>query len=1005
MCSTAALECAVSEQRDAYFTGRAAELRRVGDVIGAVAMDRPPASHLHVAVLGASGMGKTHLVSQALLKLREDHASIGDDVCFVRLGGRGAANMEQDLMALALTLGGKIGVTAHSSPRDALSKLKDYLSHSRFIAVVDDADADGLQAAVRWIPASSARHAVLVTSQLPAAALRQLEASIGPFENIDLCGFDECSSLELICKLCDGCSFTAAQVGNLKAVAARSQHVPLAVRLFGNWSNSRYNRDVKTLRNAKKSFIEDQKRGAGAQQDEGAAELSFRSDYLARTGVCDEPGIVSRMIHDWMSEADAADRESLGLTAQFPRALLATVCLALHELDRIDVADAAACRLLLAVLALCPPTTPWSFFLGHDSSCVVNLECISQRQALERIALLLHRSGLVRVDREAETFCMHLLLQLAVRHAVAGGAPAAVRLIDARIAEEHLQAASTYRQMLPAAYCVVKHVLACDAGRREWCSGARERIAALMEWLGGGLLEVEIRRDVLKELNESDDGPHYAACVCALGRSLSATGCHHEAVVLLEQGLALCQRMLPADHLDIATAMLNVAASYFELGRHAEALDLEEQALAFRKRVLPADHPDIATAMINAANNYSKLGRHQDALDLEEKALALRRRALPADHPDIATAMLNTATSYFTLCRHTEALSLFEQALEFCRSVLPADHPDIATAMLNTAISYSNAERHAEALDLHMQVLAFRLRVLPADHPDIATAMLETATSYYQLGRHAEALDLEEQALAFRKRVLPADHPDIATAMLNTAISYSNAERHAEALDLHMQVLALRQRALPADHPDIAAAMLNTASSYCLLNRYVEALDLNQQVLALRQRVLPADHPDVATAMLHTAISFSALDRHTEALQLEEQLLALRKRVLPQDHPDIASAMLNIASSYSKLGRQAEALDYKEQVLSLRLRALPPDHADIATAMLSVASSYSKAERHAEALDLHMQVLALRLRVLPADHPDIATALSSAASSYAKLGRHAEALDLKEQAIALRRRV
>jgi tetratricopeptide (TPR) repeat protein len=990
---------------DAYFTGRDAELRGVCGVIEAVLVnDCPASSPSHLAVLGEAGVGKSSLISQAIFKMQEAHRSSAGEVFFMRLRGRGAAAAEQDLVLHARTL----GCAATSAPSDVLPKLRDYLSRARFVAVIDDADDAGLHAAARWIPSSSARHAVLLTSRLHRAspALRHVQAALGTFDTLLLTGLDEAAGMELLCKLCARCSFAPPHLLQLKTVARRSQLLPLALRVFGSWCNSRHHRDTDALHSARKSFSEEARRACLASHtvfDQAAVDRRFRSDHLARTGFSEEAGVVARMLHDWTQQADDADREQAVLDGQFPPALLATVRLVLHELDRINVVDAGACRLLLSILSLSHSlNTPFSLFVGFGDSCIPRLESISLRDGLRRIVPLLQGSGLVRVDNEA--FSMHPLLQRAVWHAVAGGTHAAVWLIEARLEEASAHTADACREVLPAAYHVVRQVQGLDPDRAQWCNTARERILELMSLIGGGELEVEIRRDILEDVGEDNSAAEYATPAIALARALCAAGRQHEALGFFEKVAAHCRRVLPAEHCDIATAMSNAAACYFELGRYAEALDLEQQVLAFRMRVLPPDHPDIATTMITAANIYSKLERHAEALSLEENALAIRRRVLPADHPDIASAMLNTATSYFTLGRHAEALCLFEHALEMCRRVLPADHPDIATAMLNTAISYSKADRHAEALDLHMQVLALRLRVLPADHPDIAAAMLNTASSYYQLGRHAEALDLEEEALALHLRVLPADHPDIATAMLNTAISYSKADRHAEALDLHMQVLALRLRVLPADHPDIAAAMLNTASSYYQLGRHAEALDLNEQALAVRRRVLPPDHVDTATAMLHTAISYSKVGRHEEALGLEEQVLAMRQRVLPADHPDIASAKFNIASSYYQLGRHAEALDFKEQVLALRLRVLPADHPDIAMAMLSAAISYSKADRHAEALDLHMQVLALRLRVLPADHPDIAAAMTNAASSCTKLGRHAEALDLKQQALALRQK-
>jgi tetratricopeptide (TPR) repeat protein len=105
--------------------------------------------------------------------------------------------------------------------------------------------------------------------------------------------------------------------------------------------------------------------------------------------------------------------------------------------------------------------------------------------------------------------------------------------------------------------------------------------------------------------------------------------------------------------------------------RHVE----HAEALALSKSLLPADHPDIAKAMIQTAGSYFDLGRYAEALDLNEQVLALRRRLFPADHPDVAKSMMNTASCYFHVGRHAEALHIFEPALGLFQRMLPADHP------------------------------------------------------------------------------------------------------------------------------------------------------------------------------------------------------------------------------------------------------------------------------------------------------------------------------------------
>jgi tetratricopeptide (TPR) repeat protein len=849
---------------------------------------RPASAPAHVAVLGLPGMGKSLLVSQALLAMQKAHAMEQRDVYFLKLHGRSAASVEEDLLMHARSLGSKIGVAADSLPRQALDKFKGHLSDLRFIAIIDDATGDGLQAAAQFVPVSSALYSVILTSQQPPGELAALDAAHGMFEKRELSKFDDSSSFQLLQNLCKPCSALIAEKDHLAGIARRMYHLPLAVRLFGEYSRSRYQREAKAMKEARKAFMTTAQAAAtavGAPFDEEFADLKFRKEHLASSGACDEIGIARRILNDWTSRADIEDKEVLQSSDKHPRGLVGTVRLALYELERLDTVDAHRSRQLLSILALCPSVrTPWSLFVGHsNSSCVAGLELVTGREGLSRSAVLVQRSGLVQM--QGNGFFMHQLLQRVGRLEVAGCVDAALQLIDGRVGDKELQAADVYREFLPAAYHVLKEVLAIDASRSDHCKSVRERIAELMAWLGGGALEVEIRRTILQEVNEDDSTLEYHFALSRFASALERMGQHAQALNLYDRCLASMRHVLPADHLHIAVTIMNMANSYSALGHHAEALNLYDQAIALMRRVLHADHPDIATAMLNTAQSYSALGRHAEALDLQRQVLALRRRVLHADHPDIATAMICTAESCSALGRHAEALDLKEQGLVFRRRVLHAENPDIATAMISTANSCYALGRHAEALDLQQQGLALMRHVLPADHPHIANAMINIGVIYSALGRHAEALDLQQQGLAFRRRVLHADHPDIATAMMNTGEIYSASGRHSEALDLKEQGLAFMRRVLPADHPDIATAMMNTSNSCYALGRHAEALDLREQVLALRRRKLPANHPDIAVSLFNICISLNSSGFTSQCGWFAHEALRIIRCNFPDSHP------------------------------------------------------------------------------------------------------------------------
>jgi hypothetical protein len=118
----------------------------------------------------------------------------------------------------------------------------------------------------------------LITSQQPAEELSAIELAHGVFEKIALSEFDCSTSVELLQKMCDRCPAVKGDAGRLRAVAALLHHVPLGVRLFGYWMQGRYQREVRAMEKAMKSFIkaaEDVATASGLPFDPTAGTLRF----------------------------------------------------------------------------------------------------------------------------------------------------------------------------------------------------------------------------------------------------------------------------------------------------------------------------------------------------------------------------------------------------------------------------------------------------------------------------------------------------------------------------------------------------------------------------------------------------------------------------------------------------------------------------------------------------------------------------------------------------------
>src|SRR5262249_1592066 len=91
-----------------------------------------------------------------------------------------------------------------------------------------------------------------------------------------------------------------------------------------------------------------------------------------------------------------------------------------------------------------------------------------------------------------------------------------------------------------------------------------------------------------------------------------------------------------------AARMMDQAGEYLDdPGQYAEAEPLYQRALAIREKVLNAEHPDVAHSLNNLAGLYRVQGRYSEAEHLCQRALAIYEKVHNAEHPDVAHSLNN----------------------------------------------------------------------------------------------------------------------------------------------------------------------------------------------------------------------------------------------------------------------------------------------------------------------------------------------------------------------------
>jgi TPR repeat protein/CHAT domain-containing protein len=321
--------------------------------------------------------------------------------------------------------------------------------------------------------------------------------------------------------------------------------------------------------------------------------------------------------------------------------------------------------------------------------------------------------------------------------------------------------------------------------------------------------------------------PELAEALDLNRKALALEGQGHYAGVepLYRQALAIREKTLGPDHLDVAVSLNNLAALYEDLGRYAEAEPFYQRALAIREKALGPDHPDVAVSLNNLAHLDTTQGRYAEAEPLVKRALVILEKAFGPDDPHVGLVINNLANLYDHRYRYAEAEPLYLRALAIQEQALGPDHPDVAMSLSNLAGLDVNNSRYAEAESRYQRALAIRRKAFGPDHPDVAVSLSNLGALYWNQGRYAEAESYDREALAIKTRALGPDHPDVAISLENLSVLYDSQHRYAEAGPLKMRALEIKEKALGPDHPDVASYLSDMALFYGKQGRTREALE------------------------------------------------------------------------------------------------------------------------------------------------------------------------------------
>ena len=149
--------------------------------------------------------------------------------------------------------------------------------------------------------------------------------------------------------------------------------------------------------------------------------------------------------------------------------------------------------------------------------------------------------------------------------------------------------------------------------------------------------------------------------------------------------------------LDEAKAFNRQVLKLHNQGRYEDAIPIAEKVLAIREKALGPEHIDVAQGLNNLAELYRSTGDYSKAEPLFKRALAIDKKALGPGHPRVGNTLYNLGMLYKSLGNYSETVLHFEKALAIGEKTLGLEHPGVVTILKNLAELYKSHGEHTKA--------------------------------------------------------------------------------------------------------------------------------------------------------------------------------------------------------------------------------------------------------------------------------------------------------------------
>ncbi len=349
------------------------------------------------------------------------------------------------------------------------------------------------------------------------------------------------------------------------------------------------------------------------------------------------------------------------------------------------------------------------------------------------------------------------------------------------------------------------------------------------------------------------------------------------------------------------------------LGDHAGAEQVLREALTIRRRILPPDHPDIATTLVELAGVLDPHERGAgESIPLLRQALELRRRRFGEDDPRTNDALYALASATHMAADYVGARPLFERWEGSVRRQPPYYTAERAEQIGTLANILNYTGRRADAERLAREAVALSVAVYGPAHSFVGIALSQLSVILEDENKLVASDSAIRASVALLRKAYPRGDRELAHALRNLAYHLDDVGQLAESEQTWRETVAMYKATEGSLSRGYAQSMSQLGRVLDRQGRFVEAERALRVALAV-QASLGRPNPITQRTRLYLGDALRGQGRLEEA----EPLLVEGYRVVTTSAPstrDRGFARASLVRLYEAKGRPDDAAKYRALV-------------------------------------------------------------------------------------------